>query len=100
MIGAAAVAPRPPSRWTLLLTDRAPPLRLRADGPQARGHPIATAAALHFQGYSIYSARLPVPVLPPLSGADSADQGVYRLAGAAGDGAPDTLGPQHGEILE
>jgi len=50
--------------------------------------------------YSIYSARLPVPVLPPLSGADSADQGVYRLAGAAGDGAPDTLSPQHGEIPE
>jgi hypothetical protein len=66
----------------------------------AGGHPIATSAAVHIEGHSICSARLPVLVLPPLSGADSANHGVYRVAAAAGDGTPDTFSPQHGEIPE
>ena len=45
----AALAPRPPSRWTLLSTDRAHPQRLRADGPHD-GHLIGTAVALHIEG--------------------------------------------------
>ena len=80
----------------------------------ARVSRISSALLVHTNGlgslfHSLIHLRMPASRSVTLrwadlrslrSGADSADQGVHRLAGAARYGPPDALSPQHGEIPE